>query len=222
MGLVTDVGSIAMVRLAFQQPTTDVAFNVLHYRLKSVTVDGGGLFAGEQAWATMPKLAQAVYEWLIPEWQTFTSNQVRCVNASAQDISPAPKSRLYTYQPPVALAGSVVNEPLPMQDAITVLKYGPGADRHNLGRVFVAGFPESANENGTLNLDSATDMGPYITALGQIVHFTLNGVTYDWWPVLYSVETGPPLVERTIEILETRLADRIFKTQRRRRPGKGI
>lgn len=222
MGLVTDVGSVAMVRLAYQQPGPDVAFNVLYYRLKSVTVDGGGLFAGEQAWATMPALAKAVYDWINPEWRTFASSQIRAVDASAQDISPEPKSRLYTYTPAAVLSGAVVGEPLPMQDTITVLKYGPGASRHDLGRIFVTGLPESANENGILNSDTATDMGPYIDALGQIVHFTLNGVTYDWWPVLYARDEGPPVFERTTEILDTKLSDRVFKTQRRRRPGKGI
>jgi len=222
MAIVTHLNDVFMVRLDFHDMPGNRAMNVLHYRLDSVSVPGGGLWAGAQTYEVAPLLAEAVYDLLSVEWKKFASNFVNFRTCSAQNISPLPKSRQYTHDPGAGVEGEVQDEALPLQDAVTILKRGPGASRQNMGRVFVVGFPESAQSAGIINQATVNLMEPFINRLGEIVEVTLNGDTLNFYPVLWSEDPGPPLVTTVIPILETALSNNIMKTQRRRRPGKGI
>jgi len=221
MALITNIGDVFQCRLLFQGVPPEVAMNVLHYKLESVSVPGGGLWAGAPSYDVCPALAQLLYQAFSIQWAPFADSQVRMIGCDAQNISPEPKSRMYTYDPEAKIAGLVIDDPLPLQDCVTVLKHGPGASRHDLGRVFVCGFPESAQSAGTITADVAGDMAGFVEELRLLQEVLVDGNTLLFRPIIYSVDPGPPVVTREIPILETKLSDRVMKTQRRRRPGKG-
>lgn len=221
MAVVTHIGDIFQVRLLFVAPDQSRSMNVLHYKLKDVSIPGGGLWAGAPTYDVAPKLAEAIYDTFNVEWSPFGSNQVNFRYATAQNISPLPKSKEFTHDGGAGVFGEVVSEALPLQDAVTVLKYGAAAGRQNMGRVYVTGFSELAQVAGIITEDTVGLMEGFINRLGEIQPVILDGNTLNFWPVLFASDPGPPLVTRETEIIETQLSDRIMKTMRSRRPGKG-
>lgn len=221
MAIITNIGDVFQVRLNFLAPQGDRAMNVLHYRLQDVDVPGGGLWAGEQTYDVAPALAEEVYDLLAPKWATFGANTVNFRTADAQNISPLPKSAMYVHDPGAGVLGQVIDDPLPLQDAVTVLKKTAVGGRKGFGRVYVTGFPESAQAAGVLGADVAGDMNLFIDALAQLVEVVLNGNTLTFEPVLFGQDPGPPVVTRVTPIIDAIISDRIMKTQRSRRPGKG-
>lgn len=221
MAVVTHIGDIFQVRLNYVLPPTDRGMNVLYYKLDNVSVPGGGLWAGAPTFEIAPLLAEKVFESIGPEWATFASNRVRMATADAQSISPGPKSRAFVHDPGLGFEGEIVDEALPLQDAVTVLKQTALAGRQYMGRVFVCGFPESAQASGVLVNDTLTLMEAFTNRIAEIQPVLYLGDTLNFYPVLYAVDPGPPIVERTTYIIDAIISDPVMKTMRSRRPGKG-
>lgn len=221
MSLVTQIGDVFLVRLNYQYGDTK-AFNILHYRLQNVTVAGGGLFPGEASYIVCPKLAQTMYDELKDKWSKAASIAVSMKGASAQNITGTEKSRMYTYDAGTGWAGELAGDALPLQDCVTILKHGPGASRHDLGRTYFVGLSETGASGGMIADTVETLMVDFIDGLALLIEYTDGPYSYTFEPVLYRVDPGPPIAEVSIPVLETSLSDRVIKTQRSRRPGKGI
>lgn len=213
---------IATVRLEFKDSNQNTAFNLLHYRLREVSVPGGGLFQGED-WAEVgPALAEAAFTLLKTGWQAQASFDARMTGVSVQSIHPAPRSRMFTHTAAQATTGIIEDEMLPFQDAPTILKRSAFGERWGMGRLFVAGLPESSQVGGIMTAGAVIAANNWAGDLATEVSHVTNGNTFFWRPVLFARDGLNPGVPRVTELVTIDLSDPILKTQRRRRPGKGI
>jgi len=211
-----------MVRLEYTGPSLTRAFNVLHYQLTFVAVPGGTLFPGEAASVVIPALLETIQTGPAAAWPATASDQVRITGTSGQSVHPAPRSRLFTdVYPNDGLPGVVAGDPMPLQDSVTIIKRTAVGARWGLGRLFHAGLSEEQQDGGLLNVAELANMSFFADALSANRVYTVAGNTYTWAPCLYAPAT-PTTPVRITRITDVGLSDRIIKTQRRRRPGKGI
>jgi len=221
MATILNTEDVLTVRVEYTSEGNNKAFNILHYSLKDVDVAGGGLFPGESMFDVGPLIAQEFFAALSPTWAETASGDVKMTAVTVQNIWPTPKSRQYTYTvPDGGLPGNILGDPLPLQDAVTLIKQGETASRKDLGRVFVPGVSESGQDAGILTAGQVTLYQTMAAAWSNIVPVTSGIYTLNFYPVLFNPAEVPEPVQRPV--MEVVLSDNIIKTQRRRRPGKGI
>lgn len=208
---------------------TDVGYNVLHYRIIGVDVISSGLPSAIAVPfdAMANEMAQAVYETFDDPWKLIASQDVVFTGVTVQDIYPAPRSRPYTYLPVAAVNGLIVSEALPFQDTLTVLKKSIYGERWGLGRVFICGLAESQQAGGNITIGSRSDLIAFSHFFNDTIVFDAGDYRITIQPVLFQEikEGDPPVgtgVFRTTPILHSEIDSWSLKTQRRRRPGKGI
>jgi len=215
-------GDVITARLNFRDEAGNQAFNLLHYRLRLVTVAGGGLYPGED-WADVGvPLATAIFDMLAPDWEGLASQQVTMTGVTVQDIYPAPRSRAFTYTPAGGIQGDQLFDALPLQDAPTILKRSVFGERWGLGRIFVVGMAENHQAAGRLTAPGMAFLEAWCAVLANEVQITVGANTFFFRPTLFSPNSGPGGTARTTEITTIEPSDDVIKTQRRRRPGKGI
>lgn len=220
MATILNLNDVITVRLEYQDALLNKAFNILHYSLKEVGGGPGGLWAGESMFTAGPLIAEEMMNVFSPEWSNTASADVAMSGVTVQNIFPGTPSRQYTFTPPAAIAGSIVSDPLPMQDAVTILKRGEAATRKHLGRVFVPGIPESGQDGGILTDPQRALYDALAVKFEQVVPVLVGGWTLNFYPTLFNVNETPAPLQRPI--MDCDVSDNVIKTQRRRRPGKGI
>lgn len=221
MATVLHLDDLLSVRLEFEDLGGHKAFNMLHYRLNDVSVAGGGLWAGDNMYDIAPIINLEMWDWFAEAWALTASNQVKMTGISIQNIFPLPTSRQYHYSPPGgSISGTLLSEALPLQDCVTILKRSDGGSRRDMGRVFVTGCPEVGQEGGALTAVQRGKYDIFATAFDQIITFTNGIYTYNFYPVL--VAKGEAGVLGWRNVFDSDVSDNVLKTQRRRRPGKGI
>lgn len=214
-------GDVLQVRLEYRAGDT-VAYNILHYEFDDLTVIATGL----------PPATFVPFEDLVgsiltevanhfrPDWQAIASNTVQYTGVTVQSIHPAPRSRPYTGGLLAPASGEVIDEALPLQDSVTILKRSPVGERWGLGRAYVVGLPESSQVGGVL----AAGLVPFFTAFADKFAASIPVVaplySFDLDPILFARLEGGDV--RKTPITDAALSNDTLKTQRRRRPGKGI
>jgi len=219
---IIEQNNIAIVRLGYRDDGGNRAFNVLHYRLDNVSTGGGGGDPNGLASTVLPDLIAAVKLKLAGQWANAASIGVSMTDVMAQSVWPLPKSRAYTNTFLDPVPGVAVGDMLPLQDAPTLLKRTNFGGRTGLGRLYFVGVPESKQVSGLLIPDFFEDVSGFATALGETVQHVTLGKTFSWNPVLFHLTPGPIIAEVVTPITDVTLSDEVIKTQRRRRPGKGI
>jgi len=200
----------------------NVAYNVLHYRLVNATVLATGLPVATEplASAAIPALAEGAFIPWATAWTPAAASTVFYTGVTAQKVFPGDRSIPYHYIPPAAEEGLIDSEPLPLQDSITILKKTGFGTRWGMGRLYFVGIPESHQTGG--RIDGA--LGVLLNAVASAMLSDLvvdDGVVqYTWRPVVTNVPTT--LFPHVNDIEITVVSDGIIKSQRRRRPGKGI
>lgn len=201
---------------------SDRAFNVMHYRFVNATVIDTGLPAAVEIPAA-PALSAAAETFATvfsPLWAAAASNQVTYTGCTVQKTFPGDRTTPYHYQLGDALAGDVAGDALPLQDSATILKRTDYGQRWGLGRFFYVGLAESEQQQGILQPTTVTALGILASQLQSA--YVIDDGTYQttWRPVVTNVPTtGYPRVN---DVLTCELSNNIVKSQRRRRPGKGI
>lgn len=223
MAITITIGDVIAARFETTDDETR-CFNIVHYRVDSLTTTGGLPFAiAPPAADVLPPASQHLYNYFGTYYEDVMTAEVKLANVQTQAISPSPRSRPYVYTPAVPTPGVLLGEALPLQDAITLVKRTPFGQRWGTGRIFISGMPENAQGAGRLTgpiLDSL-DLLAGAFGSGQVV--TIPGGTMGLTPVLYKPATlSPPSPERITKLVDVVRMDNILKTQRRRRPGKGI
>jgi hypothetical protein len=215
------VGDILTVRLEFKNADS-VAYNLLHYKVQNVTDDSSGLPAAVRFNFDLiaPNINTSMFGVWGGAWAPAASEEVDMTGVTTQSVSPAPRSRPYTYVAPAPQPGVWAGDSLPLQDTPTILKQTAFGQRWGLGRMFFVGLAEGAQDKGIVIGIAVGNLNDF--ALQAKASVTVDNGTYtaQLQPVLYSrASTG---LERITPITGARLSDTIIKTQRRRRPGKGI
>jgi len=221
MSVELPINSVLTVRHEYKLGS-DVSFNVLHYRLASATVISTGLPLATTPLAevVVPNLAAAAYlAWAGP-WQACVSEEVTYTSCTAQKVYVAPRSTPYTYVPDPASEGIVAGDSLPMQDCVTLLKKTGVGERWGQGRVFISGIAEEEAINGLITDDLLAPLAALASTLDEDIVVLTGGVNYAFRPVITNVPTTD--FPRVTDITSGQLSDKVIKTQRRRRPGKGI
>lgn len=215
MAISIGVGDVLNIRLGYGQGTRpDVAYNVLHY--KCSTVSGTPPIMTAQLGA----VGQAMFNKWSALWAAFASADIRMENCRAQDVFPLPRSVGTVYVPGAPVPGLVAGDSLPLQDAPTILKTTDYGQRWGIGRMFVVGVPEANTQEGYLEPASLIAIGAMALALKDPVNVALGGWNCTLVPVLIGGPEDNPT--RQTPVTGGRLSDIIIKSQKRRRPGKGI
>lgn len=222
MAVELNEGDVIQVRLNFEDGQGSKCFNVLHYELATVTVDGGGLFPGEDFAAVANELAENVYDNLAPVWADAAVTDCRFTGVTVSNIYPLPRSASYTYTPDPILSGTVLGEAMPSQDTPTILKRTAFGARWGIGRLFFVGLSESQQEGGQLTGAAVNAIQDFANALAGNISFVETIYTFNFSPILFGRPVPPSTVPRITQVVSIDIADGIIKTQRRRRPGKGI
>lgn len=217
------LNSVLTVRINYKHEAfADQAFNILHYQLKSATVISTGLPLATVPTVenVVPGAAQKVAEDFSAGWSPFGSEDVGILGATAQKVYPGDRSTPYTYSFPGPVTGLQVSQSLPMQDCITILKKTGIGQRWGMGRVYVPGIPEANQDGGEIDDAGFANLNDnLVPTLSAPLTYTVSGVAYQIVPVVTNVPTtGLPRVNT---ITSAEVSDKIIKTQRRRRPGKG-
>lgn len=197
-------------------------FNVLHYRVVQITSSSPGPPPTNVDPLTfLPKLAQVLYQTIQDTWSDCSSAGMKFTGVTAQDLFPSPASAQYSYTDPVGTLGAVAGDMLPTQDCVTILKKTGYGTRWGLGRYFHSGIPESVQQKGVITDAYRGDVQAYADKLALSVSVTIAGVQVVMQPNLWSFR-GVPFPVRDTLIGTWVVSDNVIKTQRRRRPGKGI
>jgi len=220
MSLTLNLHDIITVRLEYEDALLNKAFNILHYRLFEVSGGPGGLWAGESMFTAGPLIAEEMMNHFSADWSNTAAQDITMSGVTVQDIWPLPKSRQYTFTPPAPIAGSIVSDPLPMQDAVTILKRGEEASRKSLGRAYIPGVPETGQDGGVLTDPQRALYDTLAVKFELVVPVLVGGWTLNFYPVLFNPDELPAPEIR--HIMDCDVSDNVIKTQRRRRPGKGI
>lgn len=222
MAVELNLQDVVAVRLNFRDSLQTTAYNVLHYRLANAVVAGGGEFDGADFAEIGPSLAENAFTILAANWADAASSRVNCTGTSVWNVWPLPRSAGYHHVPVNPTSGTVIGDALPLQDSATILKRTAFGARWGLGRLFFVGLGESQQADGVLTAGAVADINTFAAALALVLDFTVAGVTYSFVPVLHSITKPPVVTASTHNIISFDLSDPILKTQRRRRPGKGI
>lgn len=223
MSIVLKTGDIILSRLEFQNVASGVGYNILHWRVDNVTVTATGLPpAVDPSFGPLsPLIAEEIYDLCNAQWALAASTQATFTGVTVQNIAPAPRSLAITHQPAVPTAGLVVGDMLPSQDAPTILKRTEFGERWGLGRMFFYGLAEADQNQGIMTAGAVIRVNTFAHTIDGPVIFGVDVYTVTLRPVLYhGVDSGgQPLYSG---LLTMELSNNIIKTQRRRRPGKGI
>lgn len=201
---------------------SDVSFNLLHYQFLSATVVSTGLPLATEPLASdiLPTAANAAFAQWEDAWAGCASEQLEYTGVTAQKTWPGDRSTPYHYLASPSRNGDNVSESLPLQDAFTILKKSGYGQRWGMGRVFFSGIPESLTEAGSISTALRDNAAVLAAVVAANLTFTTGGVNYVFKPVITNVPTtGFP---RVTSVTSASLSDRTIKTQRRRRPGKGM
>lgn len=213
---------VISARLEFKTPDGSVAFNVLHFKFVSATPIGGGTppFSGMDMSIAGPEIAEHLGGIYVEEWQAAAATSVSMTGVTVQNIYPTPKSRQYHYVFGAPQAGELATDALPLQDAPVLVKRTAFGQRWGIGRIFCVGTPEGGQASGILTDAQAALWNDFGEALNEQVEVVAGDYTLLFVPTLPSYDAfGVP---RKLSIDEIVLTDKVIKTQRRRRPGKGI
>lgn len=222
MAVELNIGDVVEVRLNFQDDQNTRAFNVLHYRLANVSVTGGGEFDGIGFDEVAAELAEVVFDNLSLIWADGAAQSVVFNGVTVTNVFPAPRSAQYTFNAAPPVQGAIVADALPLQDSPTILKKSAFGTRWGIGRVFFVGAAESMQAAGVLSEFGAGLVQAFANELAETVTFVEGPNTFFFGPVLYGPRPLEPENPRITQIVSIDLSDRVIKTQRRRRPGKGI
>ena len=215
MSLVIAAGDLLNVRLNYDlEDYADRAFNVLHYR---VATSVGTPPAMSVALAAIGQEMFAKWSAL---WKAAASEEVRMAGVTVCDVFPLPRSVATTYTPGAPVAGVQASEAIPLQDSPTLLKKTDVGMRWGQGRLFYVGIPESGQHEGILEPATASLLNTMGVALADTVNASSGGWSCSLTPVLCRGPEDNPV--SITPITSGRLSDVIIKSQKRRRPGKGI
>jgi len=215
MALAPAVGNLLSVQCIFTNVATATAMNILHYKVASISgpAPTNVVFLGT--------VAQDVAVAFGDVWKMTASDQVKFVNTRATNVFPLPRSVGVNYVYPAGgLAGTATSEALPLQDAITILKRTAVGNRWGLGRTFITGCPEDAQANGIITNAQRVFYNAVANFLGAPVAISGTGWSASIVPVLVRGPEDNPV--SITDVLSGEVSNNIIKTQRRRRPGKGI
>lgn len=196
-------------------------FNILHWRMTNIVVTATGLPpAVEIPFATIgADLAGDIYSFISNEWKNLASSFWSMTSCTVQNVHPLPRSLPLTYIPGAAVTGMIADDSLPAQDTATILKKTDFGERWGMGRIYVPGLPENAQNNGVLNAGAVTALQDLADTFQAFAGGTAGAYSYALEPVLFGAGDGGPRIN---PIRAHTLSDNVLKTQRRRRPGKGI
>lgn len=221
MATTLDVGSIIQVKHQFSVGS-DKAFNVWYYQLQSVVPPSGGLppAISPTIVEAGSAVATAFYDFYLSKWKPIGSNEVSMDATTIQSVYPSPRSLPITYSGNAdENKGNFVGDALPLQDSVTFLKKTAFGQRWGQGRVFIVGIPEAAQDGGVITDAYKGFCTTAATAMAAAVVAPYAGSGYRFIPVLFD---GKGLTPRITPVANVFLSDNVLKTQRRRRPGKGI
>lgn len=220
MSATLQVNDVILARPQFTT-TGGQAFNVMHFRVQSITVTATGLPAAQPvpAFEILPSLANVIGLDFAQAWQKAASSGVEMTSFTLQKVHPGLRSDPYihVYSPPPI--GEVNGDYIPLQDSPTILKKTGNGERWGTGRFFYVGIAEEGQADGRLTFAQVDIMEDIIQWLKNDHGGTAGEYTVGLQPVLFS-KTASGF--RVHDVIDARLSDNILKTQRRRRPGKGI
>lgn len=207
------VNDVIQVRLEYSYGET-VAYNLLDYQVASIS-------------GTMPSpagvlgsLAEDFFNLYGPLWDDAASSAVKMTGVSVQDVWPEPRTNIIRYTPGTPRPGLVSGEPLPLQDAPCFTKRTDYGQRWGRGRFFYVGLAEEGQVGGIITNASMLLLEPLAALIAQGVVISGTGWGMNLKPVLYSKKKGVP--PRITPITVCHAESNIIKSQKRRRPGKGI
>lgn len=214
MSLTVAPGDLLAVRFTFTNVATATAMNVLHYRLGSIsgTIPNMTTFLGNVAAA-----ANAGYQSV---WKPAANSHVSFVATRAWSVFPLPRSVGVEVVHSPATPGDILGDALPLQDTATILKRTEVGDRSGLGRFFFVGLSEDEQANGVISLDQRLMLDAVALWLGGPLSVTGVGYSAILNPCIVKGPEDNPV--RITNVLSCAVSNNIIKTQRRRRPGKGI
>jgi len=218
------VGDVVMVRLNSNDGESKV-FNILHYQLTDIAATSGPpptSFA--DGTAHLVRFAEVIATALVDSWSGCSSENMTLEGASVQQVSTPPRSELITFNFEIPAEGTLLGDMLPTQDAVTILKRTGIGERWGMGRLFHSGIPEDNQDKGRVDGVLSATLTNYADNLAAQRTSAILPHTLTWRPVLYTVSEPPgqPAIVRVSQITRMYLSDNVIKTQRRRRPGKGI
>lgn len=214
------VNDVIQVRQEYQLGS-DVAFNILHWQVTDVRVTATGLPpATEINWLEVAEdLAGDFYSMIGNAWSPAASAAVLTTGCTVQNIWAAPRSTAVTFTGAPAIAGQVAGDSLPLQDTPTILKKTQFGQRWGLGRLFFVGWPEAEAAQGRITNTGVTSLNTFASTLMAFAGGTAGPYTYSMRPILFA-DDGSAV--RITDVDDMVLSNNIIKTQRRRRPGKGM
>lgn len=221
-GPVTGSGDIFTVRAQYRIfGQSDVAYNILHYRMRSVTDTATGLPAAISVpiYPAIDAFLTAFTSGWGNAWQPFGSAEVVFDAASMQRIFPNPRSELVTMTLATPWVGVVAGESLPMQDAVTILKRTGFGEKWARGRSFIPGIPESRADKGRITAAGVSSISALETYMGGSIEVNDATYTYLFDPVLWN---PVKISGGYLKLTSCHLSDDIIKSMKTRRPGKGI
>jgi hypothetical protein len=111
-------------------------------------------------------------------------------------------------------AGSVIGASAPSGVSVVVRRQGDLADRHNQGRIDVAGIPLSSILESEL---TPARLAVWQGALGGLLNQNLDDGTFTWEPTIFSLRAPASQAQ-----VQTVTVDPVLRYQRRREIGKGV
>lgn len=213
MAIVLQAGDLLNVQHVFTNTKSATAINVLHYRVGSFT----GVVPA------MPDFLAAVANQLgqafVDQWKQSASNEVKFVNTRATNVFPLPRSVGVNWVP-AQIPGQLTSEALPLQDTVTILKRTNVGSRWGLGRIYITGLAEEQQDSGVLTAAAKLAMQNLADQLQATPTITAPTWSAVLNPCLVRGREDNPV--SITNIIRWELSNDILKTQRRRRPGKGI
>lgn len=214
--------SVLSLRLNMQFNGETVMYNMFHYRVSNLEVIATGLPPAVNV--TVAEMASGILTgWLAdigPAYADCVSASVLITGASLWSLYPAPRSRQYNHVLAVPMNGGRNAAVLPAQDAVTILKRTDYGTRDGLGRFYMSGIAEEDQDGGVVDNDLVTLVSTLCTAMDGALSVNNGVYTCDISPVLFKQPPGGGA--SIIGIRSHELSNTTLKTQRRRRPGKGI
>lgn len=221
MSTTIQIGDVIEARLNFAGAGATRAFNVQHYICSAINPVGVAPPYVPQPFSDIGDLlALNLYQDYFPAWSVFASDEVDFPSLSVQSVYPLTRSALYSYVSPGPSVGLVNDEALPLQDAPTLVKRTAFGTRWGVGRVFVAGLPEGAQRDGRVLPAAQPALVNFGAVFATPQTIIAGSYSFNFTPILFGPQPiGAP---RTTPVVSCSLIDDVIKTQRRRRPGKGI
>lgn len=219
------VNDILGVRLEYEGPG-GVAYNILHYRVTSImdTVSGLPVAVAPPVEDILPGIADDIFTVMAAAWAPGASAEVSMTGCTVQDIYPPFRSRPFTHTPMAPVDGANGSDALPLQDAPTILKKTRFGQRWGTGRLFYVGLGEDFQGGGKVVGGGIAALNAFAAVLDNSIVSPVGDITVTMEPVLVAWhEVMDEIVpSRVNPIVLAELSNATIKTQRRRRPGKGI